>query len=111
MRKIHIFLTVLFLSIYTQAQPANTSETNNEIKSGEANTSSVLAAAKKSENAPVKDVKTVANNTGKIALPPEKANPVRVPQISVPVVIDGKLDDDSWKTAAVFKDFYQTNPG
>ncbi|HEY9402286.1 MAG TPA: sugar-binding protein, partial [Pyrinomonadaceae bacterium] len=26
-------------------------------------------------------------------------------------VIDGKLDDEVWETAAVLKDFYQINPG
>ncbi len=48
---------------------------------------------------------------GRPALPPEKANPVRVVRFETAPVIDGKLDDGVWKTAAVFKDFYQTNPG
>ncbi len=46
-----------------------------------------------------------------IALPPEKAAPVRIPRVERPPVIDGKLDDDIWRQAAVFKDFYQINPG
>jgi uncharacterized protein DUF5916/cellulose/xylan binding protein with CBM9 domain len=46
-----------------------------------------------------------------IVLPPEKTKPVVVPRFDKPPVIDGKLDDEIWKTAAVFKDFYQTNPG
>src|SRR5947209_395744 len=45
------------------------------------------------------------------ALPPEKAQPVTIPRLDAPPVIDGKLDDAVWKKAAVFKDFYQTNPG
>ena len=45
------------------------------------------------------------------ALPPEKAQPVRVTRFEKAPVIDGKLDDDIWKTAAVLKDFYQINPG
>lgn len=44
-------------------------------------------------------------------LPPEKANPVTVPKFASPPVIDGKLDDDVWKTATVFKDFIQIRPG
>jgi hypothetical protein len=47
----------------------------------------------------------------KIILPPEKANPVTIPRFDRPPVIDGKLDDEIWKTAAIFKDFYQINPG
>src|SRR5688500_17622882 len=54
-------------------------------------------------------------STGKsvsgILLPPEKANPVHVSRFEKPPVIDGKLDEDVWKTAAVLKDFYQIDPG
>ncbi|HKP86787.1 MAG TPA: DUF5916 domain-containing protein [Blastocatellia bacterium] len=46
-----------------------------------------------------------------ITLPPEKAQPVVIPRLDKPPVIDGKLDDEVWKRAAVLKDFYQTNPG
>src|SRR5436305_14311516 len=45
------------------------------------------------------------------ALPAEKSQPVTIPRFDTPPVIDGKLDDAIWKKAAVFKDFYQTNPG
>ena len=44
-------------------------------------------------------------------VPAEKAQPVRISKFEKPPVIDGKLDDDVWKTAAAFKDFYQTQPG
>src|SRR5215510_3381615 len=46
-----------------------------------------------------------------IVLPPEKLSPASVPRFEAAPVIDGKLDDDIWKSAAVFKDFYQTEPG
>lgn len=46
-----------------------------------------------------------------VVLPPEKAKPVVMPRFDKPPVIDGKLDDEVWKQAAVFKDFYQINPG
>jgi hypothetical protein len=45
------------------------------------------------------------------SLPPEKLNPVSIPRFASPPVIDGRLDDEIWKSAAVFKDFYQTYPG
>lgn len=44
-------------------------------------------------------------------IPPEKARPVSIPKLSVPIVIDGRPDEDAWKSAAVFNDFYQTYPG
>jgi hypothetical protein len=47
----------------------------------------------------------------RITLPPEKANPVRISKFEKPPVIDGKLDDAIWQSAALLKDFYQTSPG
>jgi hypothetical protein len=43
-------------------------------------------------------------------LPPEKAQPVKLTLFTKPPVIDGKLDDEVWAGAAVFKDFYQWRP-
>src|SRR5258706_16140690 len=46
-----------------------------------------------------------------LVLPPEKAQPVRVPKFDKAPLIDGKLDDEVWQHAAVLKDFYQIQPG
>jgi hypothetical protein len=46
-----------------------------------------------------------------IELPLEKANPVKLPKFDKAPVIDGKLDDEVWKSAVVLKDFYQVQPG
>jgi len=35
----------------------------------------------------------------RVATPPEKAKPIRVPHFDKPPVIDGKLDDEVWKQA------------
>src|SRR5215203_5246661 len=40
-----------------------------------------------------------------------KKEPVRIPQFTAPPVIDGVLNDEVWKNAAVFGDFLQTSPG
>jgi hypothetical protein len=45
-----------------------------------------------------------------VVVPPEKSKPIRVPRFDKPPVIDGRLDDEVWKSAAVFKDFYQWEP-
>jgi hypothetical protein len=47
----------------------------------------------------------------RVTVPPEKANPVAVPRLAAVPVIDGSLDEEAWRGAAVLKDFYQTNPG
>src|SRR5947207_9312070 len=46
-----------------------------------------------------------------IVLPPEKAQPVTMPKFAKAPAIDGKLDDEIWKSAIVLKDFYQIQPG
>lgn len=61
-----------------------------------------------SGNGSAADVKTAGN---KIVLPPEKRNPVVIPKASAAPVIDGRVNEDEWRGAAVFKDFYQTSPG
>ncbi|MBK8302040.1 MAG: hypothetical protein IPK98_00975 [Chloracidobacterium sp.] len=48
---------------------------------------------------------------GKVITPPEKASPVGIVKITTAPAIDGRPDEEVWKQAAVFKDFYQTNPG
>src|SRR5215217_6388729 len=40
-----------------------------------------------------------------------KKEPVHIPKLSAPPVIDGVLNDEVWKNAAVFGDFLQTSPG
>ena len=40
-----------------------------------------------------------------------KNRPVKVGRFAKPPVIDGSLDEEGWKQAAVLKDFYQTEPG
>src|SRR5205085_8228621 len=62
-------------------------------------------------NTPAPSAPVAAGVKGRPVLSPEKANPVRIPRFETAPVIDGKLDDAVWKTAAVFKDFYQIQPG
>ncbi len=48
---------------------------------------------------------------GKVTAPAEKLKTISIPKITTVPTIDGKVDEEIWKSAAVFKDFYQTNPG
>ncbi|MCA1615618.1 MAG: hypothetical protein LC800_16260, partial [Acidobacteria bacterium] len=64
------------------------------------------------DSLPAAGAKPAATGKGAtVALPPEKAAPVRIPKFDKVPVIDGKLDDDIWKSAAVLSNFYQTRPG
>lgn len=88
MQKIYALLAIISITIFIQAQtPSNTAA--NEV---------------------TELVKT-NNAKAKVEIPPEKLNPVTIPKISPGIVIDGKIDEEIWKQAAVFKDFYQTYPG
>ncbi len=62
------------------------------------------AAAEKDD--PKKEVKKPG-----VVIPPEKAVPINIPKVGININIDGKPDEEAWKNAAVFKDFYQTQPG
>ncbi|MEP7038307.1 MAG: DUF5916 domain-containing protein, partial [Acidobacteriota bacterium] len=96
MKRFYAFLAIILLSITIQAQPQG--DTNTAVKQGE-NTSNVDGN------------KATSDGKSKFNLPPEKKNPVNVPFVAAPPVIDGKLDDEIWKTAAVFKDFIQIQSG
>ncbi|MGC2238485.1 MAG: DUF5916 domain-containing protein [Pyrinomonadaceae bacterium] len=87
MRKFYAFLAIIFFSVYIQAQPANTNIASNS------NTPKTNTANKKVE------------------IPADRLAPVKVPKITAPPVIDGKVNDEIWKEAAVFKNFFQTYPG
>lgn len=86
MNKFYALLAIIFFSIYIQAQSnTNVSE--------------------------VSEVTKISSAKTKIELPAEKAKPVTIPKMSAGIVIDGKVDEELWREAAVFKDFYQTYPG
>ncbi|MGH7784533.1 MAG: carbohydrate binding family 9 domain-containing protein, partial [Candidatus Binatia bacterium] len=96
MRKFFPVFVIIILSACLNAQTAS------QIPTGSTANSLGSTAA---------EAKPVPGTSGKVAVPPEKARPIVIPKISVPITIDGHVDEAAWKTAAVFKDFYQTGPG
>lgn len=98
MNKLYSVLAIIFFAFSLNAQTAIPDATV-------ATTNKNTDAASTSDNMP-DGVKV-----GNVVLPPEKTRPMVVPKFSSPIVIDGKPDEEAWKDAAVFKDFYQTNPG
>jgi hypothetical protein len=57
------------------------------------------------------DSDIVGKRVGNVVVPSEKLSPITIPKTTLPIVIDGRPDEEAWKTAAVFKDFYQVRPG
>ena len=68
-------------------------------------------AAEKSSPTSSPPAEVKVGKAAALGLPSEKSNPVRLVRFEKPPTIDGKLDDEVWKTAAVLKDFYQIQPG
>ena len=90
MKKASLLLTIMALSaIVTLGQPSPA-------------TSAAPSSSPKADIVPGK---------AGFVLPPEKAQPVRMPKFDKAPVIDGKLDDEIWKQATLLKDFYQIQPG
>ncbi len=94
-------------TVYSQTQPPQSTATATPAGSPEVKAAAPGIATTSTNNA--------SPNTkpagGKPVLPPEKANPVKLVRFAKPPVIDGKLDDEVWKSAVVLKDFYQIEPG
>ena len=93
MKKIILFLVVIAFTVSVNAQQGATSETASPAKS---------AAARTDGSSPT---------GGKVPFPTEKNHPIAIPKMATGIVIDGRVDEEAWKNAAVFKDFYQTQPG
>ncbi len=93
MKKIYPLFVLILLSICINAQLASDE-----------------AAAKKANDV-VEVTKAAPAKKGKVEIPPEKARPQNVPKIALAMTIDGRPDEESWKNATLFKDFYQTYPG
>jgi hypothetical protein len=92
MKKLGVIIAVFILSSLAFSQSAASTST----ATGPAST--------------VSEVK-VEPKGGKVVVPAEKLRAISIPKFSTPIVIDGRPDEDAWKSAAVFKDFYQTSPG
>jgi hypothetical protein len=54
---------------------------------------------------------SAAKRTQPVGVAVEKTQPVSITRFDKPPAIDGRLDDEVWKRAAVLKDFYQITPG
>ncbi len=91
MQKVYLILFVFIFSVFTNAQDSNSNSSNAGERRG--------------------NPEVFSKNGGKVKTPPEKSVPITIPKISAAPLIDGKVDEEVWKQAAVFKDFYQTQPG
>ena len=97
MKKFFLLFTALLFAATATAQTSGTA----------------AADAGTSSSTPAKEEKSgVSIKGGRVEVPAEKARPITVPKIDpMGMTIDGKPDEEAWKAAAVFKDFYQTSPG
>lgn len=92
------------------AQDKKAHTTGNEPPGGETEQRVVASAPASDVPAAAKSARPLGAKSA-VDLPPEKARPIRVARFKQPPVIDGRLDDEAWRSAAVLKDFYQIHPG
>jgi hypothetical protein len=91
--------------------PGNNSSTVTPTDPSVAPAPNNTAPAAAADTSSITEVTKLPVGKAALVLPPEKANPLRVPRLEKPPVIDGLLNDDAWKNAAVLKNFYQIEPG
>ncbi len=96
MRKFCALLAIIFFSICVRAQNSPAAPKGNAEKPN---------AAAQRETTDSGSVKSPFD------LPLEKKNPIKIARFSASPNIDGKLDDDVWKSAPILKDFLQIAPG
>lgn len=107
MNKLFALFTILFVSICIQAQtPTETNDSADKDKNEKK-----IEIAKNNSNPNSQPDGDGTKKFGRFNVPREKAEPIRVGKFSAAPVIDGKPDDEVWKSAQVLKDFYQTYPG
>ncbi len=129
MRIANLFLTLIILTIFSLPVYAHVPDQNEVARATASPAASPKADKPKtngtSDKPKTDNAKTEAGNNGKaetkksdapaakgsVVLPPEKAKPITIPRFDKAPVIDGKLDDPVWQSAAVLKDFYQIQPG
>ena len=88
---------IFFLAICSSAQPNGKGDTSEVRNDGS------KEASADADDAPVR--------VGNVDVPAYKMRAMHVPRIETPITIDGRLDEQAWAGAAVFKDFYQVSPG
>ncbi|HSI88779.1 MAG TPA: hypothetical protein VK918_06965, partial [Pyrinomonadaceae bacterium] len=103
MKKFYLLIAVLLMPLIAAAQPANGTP-------AEADPPSTANPAS-SNVVEMKPVSAPPARAGKVVVPPEKLRAINIPKIESMITVDGRLNEEAWATAAVFKDFYQTSPG
>ncbi len=111
MRNAFLIIGLLIgLSSVVTAQPAPTQSPSPTALTASTDTKPADPKAVKTKASGLKKEDT-STPAGAITIPIEKANPIKIPKIEKPPVIDGKLDDEVWKQAVLLKDFQQRSPG
>lgn len=116
MKKLWLLAYILLCPVFALAQSVATPRVIQEAVDSPSGAPSpatpavTLKEAPKNPLAETPPVKSEVNNNA-FSLPPEKLKPARVTRFEKPPAIDGLLDEEAWKQATVFRDFYQIQPG
>lgn len=106
------FLFVLFLSVnFVAAQ--NPATTSKSVETAQPSASPVPNVPVPQTEPQTVIVETTVEPNAAAPAPRYMAKdaPARIPRFEIAPVIDGQLNDDIWRNAALFGDFLETNPG
>jgi hypothetical protein len=108
-----LLITVIALSVSAQTPTASpaTESPSSPAQAQPQNVNPNVAASPETSASPSSNLENAAASGTARPLPVERNRPVRVPRFSSAPVIDGRLDDVVWRSAAMFADFVQTQPG
>jgi hypothetical protein len=113
-----LIASVAIASFALTSAAQSTSSNSTETKQGDGETKSAAAVSVSPAPSPSGTTSTASSGAAnpssapaRVVVPAEKAAPLNIPRLEKPPVIDGKLDEDVWKHAALLKDFYQISPG
>jgi len=116
MKKLHAFLAVIFFTVCinaqqtaapTSSQPPRAAASD---QSPAANTPNTAEGAAQREANDALPIEPSSGDKVPFGLTADKKRPVKVARFAAAPVIDGRLDDEMWKTTQILKDFIQTSP-
>jgi hypothetical protein len=102
--------TLALFGVFSLFASLSSAQTNSATSPSPPVPAASSAPSPSSNTGAVSSDKEASKNRFAKVLPPEKAEPLKIPLFAKPPVIDGQLDEEVWKSAAVFKDFYQWRP-
>jgi hypothetical protein len=112
MSKRFLILAAIIFAVNISGQTSNSSQTAASTTASTPTSTPITASSISASGSTSANDDRPLVKIGNVPVPPEKARAIKIPKTGLnSVTIDGRIDEEIWKNAAVFKDFVQTGPG